>query len=54
VVGAALKADSVPRRAILKARATDVIALSRPVFDEIREVRYCADRSLPGICPTMT
>jgi putative PIN family toxin of toxin-antitoxin system len=33
-----LKRQGVPRQAILKARATDIIALSRPVFEEIREV----------------
>ena len=38
MVGAALKRDSVPRRAIRKAREQDIIALSRAVFAEIDEV----------------
>jgi putative PIN family toxin of toxin-antitoxin system len=38
VVGAALKRDSVPRRAILKARQQNVIALSNAVEAEIRGV----------------
>jgi len=38
VVGAALRADSIPRRALLIARDQHVIALSGPVFGEIQEV----------------
>jgi len=38
VVGAALRADSIPRRALLIARDQHVIALSGPVFGEIEEV----------------
>ena len=38
VVGAALKADGIPRRALLAARERHVIALSGPVMDEITEV----------------
>ncbi len=38
VVGAALERDGVPRRALLKARHEDVIALSQAVVAEIREV----------------
>ena len=38
VVGAALRADSIPRRALLIARDKHVIALSGPVFGEIEEV----------------
>jgi putative PIN family toxin of toxin-antitoxin system len=38
VVGAALKADSVPERALFRAEATDVIALSIQVDDEIAQV----------------
>jgi hypothetical protein len=50
VVGAALKSDGVPKRAILRARATDVIALSRAVYEEVDAVlrrpkfrRYLSD-----------
>lgn len=38
VVSAALKADSVPERALLRAEATDVFALSTEVDAEIAEV----------------
>jgi putative PIN family toxin of toxin-antitoxin system len=38
VVSAALKADSVPERALLRAEATDVFALSTQVDDEIAGV----------------
>jgi putative PIN family toxin of toxin-antitoxin system len=38
VVGAALKADSIPRRALLIAREQHVIVLSTAVFEEIAEV----------------
>ena len=38
VVSAALKADSVPERALLRAEATDVFAVSTQVDDEIAEV----------------
>jgi putative PIN family toxin of toxin-antitoxin system len=38
VVGAALKADSVPERALLRAEETDVFALSIAVDAEIAEV----------------
>ncbi len=38
VVGAALKADSVPERALLKARDTDIFALSPAADTEIAEV----------------
>lgn len=38
VVGAALKADSVPRQALLLARERHAISLSTPVFNEISEV----------------
>jgi uncharacterized protein len=38
VVGAALKQDSVPMRALQAAREQDTIALSAAVHDEIREV----------------
>jgi uncharacterized protein len=38
VVGAALKADSVPERALLRAEATDIFALSIQVDDEIAQV----------------
>ena len=39
LVGAALKRDGAPRRALLAARQRDTIALSRPVHAEIDEVR---------------
>jgi putative PIN family toxin of toxin-antitoxin system len=38
IVGAALKPDSIPRRALLAARKSATIALSEAVYDEIREV----------------
>ena len=38
LVGAALKADSVPERALLRAEATDVFALSPAIYAEIAEV----------------
>ena len=38
IVGAALKADSVPERALLRAEETDVFALSPAVDAEIAEV----------------
>jgi putative PIN family toxin of toxin-antitoxin system len=38
LVGALLKEDSVPERALLLARSTAVICLSQEVEDEIREV----------------
>ncbi len=38
VVSAALKADSVPERALFRAEATDVFALSTEVDDEIAQV----------------
>jgi putative PIN family toxin of toxin-antitoxin system len=38
IVGAALKQNSIPMRALLAARERDVIALSEPVFAEIEEV----------------
>ena len=38
VVGAALKEDSTPMRALLLARERDTLALSGAVYDEIREV----------------
>jgi uncharacterized protein len=38
VVGAALKADSIPERALLRAEEVDVFALSRAVDVEIVEV----------------
>jgi hypothetical protein len=38
VVGAALRADSVPRRALLRARERHGIALSTSVFAEVEEV----------------
>jgi putative PIN family toxin of toxin-antitoxin system len=38
LVGAAIKPDSVPEQALLRARAADVIALSAPVEAEIMEV----------------
>ena len=38
VVGAALKTDGIPRRALLVARDQHLIALSGPVFGEIKEV----------------
>ncbi len=38
VVGAALKADSVPERALLRAEEVDVLALSGAVAAEITEV----------------
>lgn len=38
VVGAALKADSIPRQALLSARDRHTIALSSAVFGEINEV----------------
>ena len=38
VVSAALKADSVPERALFRAEATDVFALSTQVDDEIAQV----------------
>jgi putative PIN family toxin of toxin-antitoxin system len=38
VVGAALKVDSTPMRALPIARARDTVALSSAVYDEIREV----------------
>ena len=38
VVGAALKADSVPEQALFRAEATDVFALSIQVDDEIAQV----------------
>lgn len=38
VVGAALKADSVPERALLRAEEVDVLALSTAVAAEIAEV----------------
>jgi hypothetical protein len=38
VVGAALKTDGIPRRALLVARDQYLIALSGPVFGEIKEV----------------
>jgi putative PIN family toxin of toxin-antitoxin system len=38
VVGAALKEDSTPMRALQAARERDTMALSSAVYDEIREV----------------
>jgi len=38
IVGAALKRDSTPMRALLAARERGTIALSNAVYDEIREV----------------
>ncbi len=38
IVGAALKADTTPMRALLAARARDTLALSSAVYEEIREV----------------
>jgi putative PIN family toxin of toxin-antitoxin system len=38
VVSAVLKANSVPERALFRAQATDVFALSTEVHDEIAEV----------------
>jgi uncharacterized protein len=38
IVGAALKADSIPERALLLARTHETICLSRAVETEIREV----------------
>ena len=38
VVGAALKTDSTPERALLRAEEVDVFALSGPVAAEIDEV----------------
>lgn len=38
IVGAALKENSIPERAFLRARAQDTIALSLPVDQEIRNV----------------
>lgn len=38
LVGAALREDSVPERALLRAEETDVFALSSPVMAEIAEV----------------
>jgi putative PIN family toxin of toxin-antitoxin system len=38
VIGAALKQDSTPMRALLAARERDTIALSGPVYKEIRDV----------------
>ncbi|MEO8713791.1 MAG: putative toxin-antitoxin system toxin component, PIN family, partial [Acetobacteraceae bacterium] len=38
IVGAALKHDSTPMRALQAARERDAIALSGAVYDEIREV----------------
>ena len=39
IVGAALKRDSMPERALLLARSYDTVCLSPSVEDEIREVR---------------
>ncbi|MGH7042758.1 MAG: putative toxin-antitoxin system toxin component, PIN family [Acetobacteraceae bacterium] len=39
--GTALRRDSVPRQALLKARHEDIIALSAAVEQEIREVLGC-------------
>jgi putative PIN family toxin of toxin-antitoxin system len=38
VVGAALRGDSIPERALLLARSQEIICLSRAVETEIREV----------------
>jgi len=38
VIGAALKEDSTPMRALLAARERGTIALSCPVYEEIRDV----------------
>jgi putative PIN family toxin of toxin-antitoxin system len=38
VIGAAIKRDSVPERALLMARAFDTICLSQSVLDEIADV----------------
>jgi uncharacterized protein len=38
IVGAALKADTTPMRALLAARARDTLALSIALYEEIREV----------------
>ena len=40
LVGAAIGPDSVPRRALNKARGQDRLALSRAVHDEIVEVLH--------------
>jgi len=40
LVGAAIGADSVPRRAVQKARMQDRFCMSRAVFDEIVEVLH--------------
>ena len=38
LVSAAMSADSVPHQALLKARATNELAMSQPVFEELRDV----------------
>lgn len=38
IVGAALKVDSIPERALLRAEEVDVFALSAPVYAEIAAV----------------
>ncbi len=40
IIGAALKENSIPERALFRARAKDTIALSSPVDQEIRTVLH--------------
>ncbi len=49
VVGAALREDGLPARALLRAEAADFIALSDPVAEEIAEVlgRRKFERAMP-------